>query len=61
MWFSDDVFETGFYLPLASYYYRKEGLVHTENEQCYAAWECVDFDTLYVTVNGRSEYYYRAV
>ena len=61
MWFSDGVFETGFYLPSANYYFREEGLVHAENEQCYAAWEYVNFDTLYVTVNGRSEYYYRTV
>ena len=61
MWFYDDGFETGFYIPLGSYYFQMEGLQYVDSGQYYATWECVDFDTLYVTVNGRSEYYYRAV
>lgn len=61
MWFSDDVFGSSFYIPSATYYFYEDGMVHTGNEQYYATWEYVNFDTLYVTVNGRSEYYYRTV
>lgn len=61
MWFSDDVFGSSFYLPPATYYFYEDGMVHADNEQYYATWEYVNFDTLYVTVNGRSEYYYRTV
>lgn len=61
MWFSDDVFGSSFYIPSATYYFYEDGMVNTGNEQYYATWEYVNFDTLYVTVNGRSEYYYRTV
>lgn len=54
-------FYTSFYLPSSTYHFYEDGMVHTGNEQYYATWEYVNFDTLYVTVNGRSEYYYRTV
>ncbi len=54
-------FYTSFYLPTASYYFLTDGMEHAGNGEYYATWEYVNFDTLYVTVNGRSEYYYRAV
>lgn len=54
-------FYTSFYLSSSTYHFYDDGLVHTGNEQYYATWEYVNFDTLYVTVNGRSEYYYRTV
>ena len=54
-------FYTSFYLPTASYYFLTDGMEHADNGEYYVTWEYVNFDTLYVTVNGRSEYYYRAV
>lgn len=54
-------FYTSFYLPSSTYHFYEDGMVNTGNEQYYATWEYVNFDTLYVTVNGRSEYYYRTV
>ena len=58
---SEGSFYTSFYLPSSTYHFYEDGMVNTGNEQYYATWEYVNFDTLYVTVNGRSEYYYRTV
>ena len=58
---TEEYFSTNLNIPDGRYYFQKTGMKNTNDGQYYVTWEYVNFDTLYVTVNGRSEYYYRAV